>query len=154
VIWNLAELELEVGTDHPEGRRFSGRSLTDEAGAQLTGLSVYEVPAGEGHWPYHFEIPEEEWLLVIEGTLVLRTPDGERTMNAGDVACFVAGAAGAHGVLRNESGAPVRFAMPSSNAKYGGACVYPDSNKVSIATRDFRHRGYLGDAVPYWEGET
>ena len=153
MIWNLASLELEHAAENPEGHRFSGRSLTEEAGARLTGLGVYEVPAGEGHWPYHFEIPEEEWLVVIEGTLVLRTPDGERTLTAGDVACFVAGAAGAHGVLRNESGAPVRFAMPSSNATYGGACVYPDSGKVSIATRDFRHRGYLGDAVDYWEGE-
>jgi uncharacterized cupin superfamily protein len=153
VTWNLRDLELKTFDDFPEGRRFAGRSLTDEAGAAFTGMAVYEVPPGEGHWPYHFEIPEEEWLLVIEGTLVLRTPEGERTLNAGDVACFVAGAAGAHGVLRNESGGPVRFAMPSSNAKYGGACVYPDSGKISVATRDFRHRGYLGEAVDYWEGE-
>jgi uncharacterized cupin superfamily protein len=153
VTWNLRDLALKTFDDFPEGRRFLGRSLTDEAGATFTGMAIYEVPPGEGHWPYHFEIPEEEWLLVIEGTLVLRTPDGERTLNAGDVACFVAGATGAHGVLRNESGAPVRFAMPSSNAKYGGACVYPDSGKVSVATRDFRHRGYLGEAVDYWEGE-
>jgi uncharacterized cupin superfamily protein len=153
VIWNLRDLELEHDADPVAGHAFSGRSLTEEAGAQLTGLGIYEVPAGEGHWPYHFEIPEEEWLLVIEGTLVLRTPEGERTLNVGDVACFVAGAAGAHGVLRNESGAPVRFAMPSSNAKYGGVCIYPDSGKFSIGGPGFRHRGYLGDAVPYWEGE-
>lgn len=153
MIWNLAELELETDVDLPEGHRFSGRSLTDDAGAKLTGLGIYEVPAGEGHWPYHFEIPEEEWLVVIEGSLVLRTPEGERTLKTGDVACFVAGASGAHGVLRNESGAPVRFAMPSSNATYGGVCVYPDSGKYSIATRGFRRRGFLGDAVDYWEGE-
>lgn len=153
MIFNLRDVELETDPDFPEGRRFFGRSLTEDVDAKLTGLSVYEVPPGEAHWPYHFEIPEEEWFIVIEGTLVLRTPDGERTLNAGDVACCVAGAAGAHGVLRNESGAPVRFAMPSSQAKYGGACVYPDSGKVSVATRDFRHRGYLGEAVEYWEGE-
>jgi uncharacterized cupin superfamily protein len=153
VIFNLRELELETDSDLPEGHRFFGRSLTEDLGAKLTGLSVYEVPAGEGHWPYHFEIPEEEWLLVVEGTLVLRTPEGERTLIAGDVACFVAGAPGAHGVLRNESGAPVRFAMPSTQAQYGGGCVYPDSGKIAIGTRGFRHRGYLGDAVPYWEGE-
>lgn len=150
---NLRDLVLDTDPDFPEGRRFFGRSLTEEVGAKLTGFAVYELPPGEGHWPYHFEIPEEEWLLVIEGSLVLRTPEGERTLRAGDVACFVAGAAGAHGVLRNETGEAVRFAMPSSNATYGGACVYPDSGKFSIATRDFRHRGHLGDAVPYWEGE-
>ena len=154
MIWNLAELDLETDKDFfPDGHRFFGRSLTKDAGAKLTGVSVYEVPPGEGHWPYHFEIPEEEWLLVIDGTLVLRTPEGERTLHTGDVACFVAGASGAHGVLRNDSGAPVRFAMPSTQAMYGGACIYPDSGKIGVGTRGFDHRGYLGDPVPYWEGE-
>lgn len=153
MIWNFADLELDTGTDHPEGHRFSGRSLTEEAGATLTGLAVYELEAGEGrHWPYHFELVEEEWLIVIEGEVVLRTPDGERTLRTGDVACFPAGAHGAHSV-RNEGGAKARFAMPSTVAKYGDGAVYPDSGKISVRTPGFSHRGYLGEQVPYWEGE-
>lgn len=150
--WNLASLTLDTKDDLPEGHRFSARSLTGEAGSKLTGLAVYELVPHGGHWPYHFELVEEEWLLVVAGEVVLRTPDGERVVRAGEVACFPAGAAGAHSV-RNDSDAPARFAMPSSMAKHGDGCVYPDSGKYSIGTRGFSQRGYLGQPVPYWEGE-
>ena len=152
MIWNLAELELGTFDDLPEGHRFSGKSLTKDVDSKLTGLAVYELAPHGRHWPYHFELVEEEWLVVIAGEVVVRTPDGERVLRAGDVACFPAGAAGAHGV-RNDSEAPARFAMPSSMAKHGDGCVYPDSGKFSIGTQGFSHRGWLGDAVPYWEGE-
>ena len=151
MIFNLAELELESG-DHPEGHAFSGRSLSEDVGSKLTGLAVYELPPGQKSWPYHFEVVEEEWLLVIAGEVVLRTPEGERTLRAGDVACFPAGARGAHAV-RNDSDAVARYAMPSSQPKHGDACVYPDSGTFVIHADGFSHRGRLGDAVPYWEGE-
>jgi uncharacterized cupin superfamily protein len=152
VIFNLAELPLEAEDDLPEGHRFVARSLTGETGAKLTGLGVYELPPGERCWPYHFELTEEEWLVVIAGEVVLRTPDGERTLRRGDVACFPAGARGAHAV-RNDGAEPARFAMPSTRPRYGGGTIYPDSGKFGIATDGFRHRGSLGEPVPYWEGE-
>ena len=34
--------------------------------------------------PYHFEY-EEEWLLVIDGTIVVRAPNGERTLERGSL---------------------------------------------------------------------
>jgi uncharacterized cupin superfamily protein len=149
---NLAELELESDDSFPEDRRFSGQSLTERFGAKLAGVGVYELPPGHRHWPYHFELVEEEWLLVVAGEVVLRTPGGERTLRAGDVACFTAGADGAHAV-RNESGEPARFAMPSSQAKIGDGAVYPDSGKFVIRTQGFQHRGQFGETVGYWEGE-
>jgi uncharacterized cupin superfamily protein len=151
-IFNLLELELERYDDGPEGRRFATRSLTGDAGASLTGLSVYELEPGQATWPYHFELVEEEWLLVIAGELTVRTPDGERTLCAGDVACFPAGATGAHAV-RNDGSATARFAMPSSVAPHGDATVYPDSGKFRLGGDGFRHRGRLGDPMEYWEGE-
>ena len=121
-------------------------------GASLTGCSVYELEPGQATWPYHFELNEEEWLIVVSGEVTLRTPDGERVLRAGDLACFPAGAAGAHAV-RNAGTSPARFAMPSSSAPYGDACVYPESGKVKIAGPGFLHRGRLGEQVEYWEGE-
>ena len=55
-------------------------------------MSVHELPPGNASWPYHFETTEEEWLIVIDGELTLRTPEGEAVLRAGDVACFPAGA--------------------------------------------------------------
>jgi uncharacterized cupin superfamily protein len=154
VIFNLAELELPGDDDLPEGHRFTGISLTDDVGSKLTGLSVYELPPGEKFFPYHFHFVVEEWLLVLSGELVLRTPDGERRLRGGDVACFVAGPSGAHTVLRNESGAPVRFVIPSTKHPIVGGAVYPDSGKFGIRSGEFTHFGRLGDPVEdYWEGE-
>lgn len=148
-IFNLLELELELNEGGPEDRRFSGRSMTESVGAQRTGLGVYELRPGQASWPYHFELSTEEWLIVIDGEVVLRTPDGERPMRAGDVACFPVGAAGAH-ELRNDGEAVARYALTSASLGPGGGAVYPDSGKVAVWTPGFSHRGLLGEKVEYW----
>jgi uncharacterized cupin superfamily protein len=151
-VQNLLSLTLEEMPDSPPGHRFAGVPLTRLVGSVATGMGIYEIEPGNSSWPYHFEVTEEEWLIVIEGELTLRTPEGEAVLRSGDVACFPAGAAGAHAV-RNHSEAPVRFAMPSTRPRYGGGSVYPDSGKVSVWAPGFSHRGRLGEPVDYWEGE-
>ena len=152
-IVNLLDWELEALDDGPEGHRFCARSVGRDAGASLTGFGVYELEPGEATWPYHFELNEEEWLIVVAGEVTLRTPDGERILRVGDVACFPVGAAGAH-AMRNAGASIARFAMPCSIAPYGDACVYPDSGKVKVSGPGFQHRGRLGEQVDYWEGES
>jgi uncharacterized cupin superfamily protein len=151
-VFNLLDVELSPYDEGPDGHRFSLRHIARELGAALTGLAVYEVGPGQSTWPYHFELNEEEWLIVISGELTVRTPDGERVLRAGEIACFPAGATGAHAV-RNDAAATARFAMPSSIAQLGDATVYPDSGKFKLYGPGFSHRGKLGDPVEYWEGE-
>lgn len=152
-VQNLLTVALEDGSsDAPPGHNFTATSLTERFGAVATGMGVYEIAPGNASWPYHFEATEEEWLIVIAGELTLRTPEGEAVLRVGDVACFPAGAAGAHAV-RNHTDAPVRYAMPSTNARHGGATIYPDSGKFGIRAPGFGHRGRLGEPAEYWEGE-
>lgn len=150
-VFNLLDVELSPYEEGPDGHRFSMRHVAQELSAALTGLTVYEIEPGQATWPYHFELNEEEWLLVIDGELTLRTPDGERTLRAGDVTCFPAGAAGAHAV-RNDGPVTARFAMPSSAAPDGGGTVYPDTGVFKLYGPGFAHRGRLGESVAYWEG--
>ena len=152
-IINLLTCELGTDGSFPAGHRFSGKAIGEVFGASLTGCGVYELEPGEATWPYHFEVTEEEWLIVVAGEVTLRTPDGERILRAGDVACFPAGATGAHAV-RNASDSTARFAMPSTNERYGSASVYPDSGKFRLYGPGFQHRALLGEPVEYWEGET
>jgi uncharacterized cupin superfamily protein len=153
-VQNLLAVELDGELpEPPPGHSFTATSLTQRFGAVATGMGVYELEPGNTSWPYHFELTEEEWLIVIDGELTLRTPAGEAVLRAGDVACFPAGAAGAHAV-RNHTDAPVRYAMPSTRTRHGGASVYPDSGKLSVWGPGFRHRGRLGEPVDYWEGES
>ena len=154
-VFNLRELEvLPHGmVDAPPGHEFSAASLTPRVGAVLTGLGVYELPPGQSAWPYHFELGEEEWVIVITGEVIVRTPAGERTLRAGDVACFPAGADGAHAV-RNGGDVTARFAMPSSAPGRFDVAVYPDSGKIKVSGRGFERRFELGDERAYWEGES
>jgi uncharacterized cupin superfamily protein len=151
-IENLLSLALDEHSENPPGHRFAAKSLSRLFSTLATGMGVYELERGEACWPYHFEATEEEWLIVIDGELTLRTPEGEAVLRTGDVACFPAGAAGAHAVC-NHTDARARFAMPSTRPRYGGASVYPDSGKLSVWSPDFHHRGMLGDPVDYWDGE-
>ena len=65
-----------------------GRSI---GAAQIRG-NLYVLEEGQRSSPYHFHHGIEEWLLVVEGEPLVRTPDGERELAAGDVLCFPRGA--------------------------------------------------------------
>ena len=82
-------------------------------GSAATAMYLYDLPPGASSCPYHYEY-EEEWLLVVDGTVVLRAPDGEHTLQRGDLVRFPPGLAGAH-KLMNRSESPARTLMFSSS---------------------------------------
>ena len=132
---NLATTACEPRPQLPEGFRRSSVRIGAQLGAARTGLSVYELPPGEAVGPYHFEEPEEEWLLVVSGTPTLRHPGGEDRLEAWDLVFFPAGPEGAH-LVRNDSDSPARVAMFSSAGAAAGAVVYPDTDMVWVWTDD------------------
>ncbi len=150
-IFNLLSLELPKREDG--GHSFRTRFLAEPLGAQRTGFAVYELAPGEKAWPYHYELSEEEWLFVIAGELVLRTPAGESTMRTGDVACFPVGPEGAHQIW-NASAEPVLFAMPSAGTE-GRAyvAIRPDSNTAYVEGPGFFQIVPLDVSMEYWERE-
>jgi uncharacterized cupin superfamily protein len=111
--------------DNREGRIDVARAL----GSAATAMYIYDLAAGQAQCPYHYEYAEE-WLLVIAGTIVLREPDGERTLERGDLIRFPPGPTGAHQIA-NRSGSPARTLMFSSS-RVPAVSVYPDSNKVGV----------------------
>jgi uncharacterized cupin superfamily protein len=133
--------------------RFPGRlDVGGAVGSKAMSMYVYDVDPGRSSSPYHYEY-EEEWLLVLDGTLVLRAPDGEHTLERGDIICFAAGPAGAHKVM-NRGDETARIMMFSS-ARTPAVTVYPDSDKVGVWPDEdtdgliFRR----SEAVPYSDGE-
>ena len=152
MIFNLLDCDLAENAHAREGHRFLRAMLGQAAGAEHTGLSVYELPSGESAWAYHYELNREEWLIVVSGEVVVRTPAGEETLRAGDVTCFPIGSVGAHQV-RNDSTSAARFAMPSSWAGDGYVAVRPDSNTALIVGPGFRRIVPLDEDLGYWERE-
>src|SRR5919197_6164312 len=129
---NISAPKFEYDPDDPEGFRSGMFRMGGELGAQRTGASVYELPPGQALCPYHYEYGEEEWLLVLEGTPTLRTPEGSEQIGPMELAFFPKGPAGAH-MVRNDTDAPVRVLMFSS-VVYPTATAYPDSDKVGVWT--------------------
>jgi uncharacterized cupin superfamily protein len=146
--FNVFHGDLKPGFDRA-GYGARWESLGPLLGAERIGASVYELDEGQRNFPYHFHHGVEEWLLVLDGSPVVRTPGGERALRRGDVICFPSGAEGAHTVLG--PGRVVIFSTGSTPS----VGVYPDSDKVAArasgeeAALIFRR----GDAVDYWEGE-
>jgi uncharacterized cupin superfamily protein len=151
-VFNLLECDVAADARARDGHRFLRTMLGQAVGAELTGFSLYELPPGEAAWTYHYELNREEWLIVVDGEIVVRTPVGDHTLRAGDVMCFPIGAEGAHQV-RNESGAPARFAMPSSWAGEGYVAIRPDSNTALIVGPGFRRIVPLDEDLGYWDRE-
>jgi uncharacterized cupin superfamily protein len=146
---NLFDVELTEDDDDPRGYHVLYKRIGPLVGAEQLGLSVYELPPGQSVCPYHYEVGFEEWLIVLTGRPVLRTPEGERELRPWDVAFFPDGEEGAHKVT-NRTDERVRVAM-LSNKTQPGVAVYPDSNKIGVWPQEKLFR--LGDAVDYWEGE-
>jgi uncharacterized cupin superfamily protein len=126
--------------------------VSQAVGSRATAMYIYDVPPGGSSSPYHYEY-EEEWLLVVDGTIVVRVPDGERVLERGDLVCFPAGPAGAHKLMnRGESTARV---MMFSSARVPAVSVYPDSDKIAVWPGDEANELIFkrGTAVPWSEGE-
>src|SRR4029077_7592771 len=111
---NLGAIACEPRPQLPDGFRRNSIRVGATLGAARTGLSVYELPPGQAVSPYHYEEPEEEWLLVVSGTPTLRHPGGEEQLNQWDIVFCPSGPEGAH-FVRNNSDLPARVAMFSSN---------------------------------------
>lgn len=141
-------VELKPWPGAPPGFRARCRGLGSLLGGDLLGGSVYELDPGERGGPYHYELGQEEALLVLTGRPTLRHPDGREHLAPGDLVAFRDEPAGAHQLI-NESEELVRYLVFSANAE-PYCVVYPDSGKVSTIRGIFR----LSDAVGYWDGES
>jgi uncharacterized cupin superfamily protein len=150
---NIATPKFEYDGEDPEGFRSGIARIGKLLGAKATGVSVYELPPGQAVCPYHYEVGEEEWLLVLAGTPTLRHPEGSELLQPWDVICFPPGPEGAHGI-GNEGEETARVLM-FSDVVVPTATVYPDSNKVGIWTGDPETDVMVrrDSAVGYFDGE-
>jgi len=153
---NLAEITCDPRPQLPDGFRRNSARVGALLGAARTGLSVYELPPGQAVSPYHYEDPQEEWLLVVAGTPTLRHPGGEDVLAAWDLVFFPSGPAGAH-LVRNDTDSTARVAMFSSVAAVD-AVVYPDSDMIQLFTTDggddlvVRRSSAVDVAAPWTQG--
>jgi uncharacterized cupin superfamily protein len=128
--------------------------LGRQAGAEQLGMSLWELPPGQAAYPYHWHFGEEELIVVLEGRPSVRTPEGWRELEEGEVLSFLTGEGGGHQLV-NRGDARARFLSISTQGS-PEVCVYPDSDKAGIYGSPYGERELFrrSDAVDYWEGES
>jgi uncharacterized cupin superfamily protein len=154
---NLYSPDFDADQDRADFA-FRRAKLGWQAGCERLGLSLFELEPGRSPFPYHWHAGNEELLVVVHGQPDLRTPEGWRTLEEGEVVSFPAGEHGAHQLV-NRSGAPARVLI-ASEMREPDVLVYPDSGKVAARERapGAREAGLWqvfrsDDQVDYWEGE-
>lgn len=145
---NASSVEVAAWEGAPPGFQTRCRQLGSLLGAELLGATVYEFEPGERNGPYHYEIGNEECVLVLAGTPTVRHPAGRERLAVGDMVVFPEGPDGAHQLI-NESAAVARVLILSTMREPYG-CAYPDSGKLSTLGGVFRS----ADTVDYWDGES
>jgi uncharacterized cupin superfamily protein len=158
---NVYEPDLEADEDDPPGFRALGARIGGAAGSEHLGATVYELPPGEALCPYHWHEANEEMAIALSGSPSVRTPDGWRELQAGDVVAFRRGREGAHQVA-NLADETARVLMVSE-MNSPEVVFYPDSEKMGAMTKppgrprrehDVVERFKREGAVDYWEGES
>jgi len=148
---NIFDTEFQHDADDPEGYSAGYAKVAPAIGGKTMAGTLYELPPGNSNCPYHYE-SDEEWLLVLEGTLTVRHPEGKDELGPGDLVCFPVGPDGAHKLTNR--GVDVVKMLIVSTANLPAVAVYPDSDKILTVTED-RERVMVrrSSNVDYWDGE-
>jgi uncharacterized cupin superfamily protein len=142
--FNLGAPEFDRLSER-DGYRWRGARVGEAVGGEQIGAGLFELDEGERSFPYHFHHGNEEWLLVIAGSPLVRTPEGEQVLKRGDVLCFPVGSGGAHQVTGPGT------VLIVSEKRLPEVIEYPDSGKVGVRPSGQNFRA--ADAVDYWDGE-
>ena len=120
--------------------------------AANTLVSIYEIPPMKSAYPYHYHLKDEETFYIISGEGLLRTPDGERVVHAGELLFFPAGSEGAH-KLTNTSSTEKLVYIDFDAIHDLDAAVYPDSGKIGVWGKDVNLVFRKEEHVDYYDGE-
>ena len=131
---------------------YSKKEFIPRGAADKTMVSVYEIPPGKSAYPYHYHLKNEETFYILSGEGILKTPEGERRVAAGELVFFPAGSAGAH-KLTNPSPTETLTYIDFDVIHDLDVCVYPDSDKIAVWGKDVNRVYELDSAVDYYKGE-
>ncbi len=134
------------------GYEFKKKIIVGKADSEHFDVSVYEVPPGKSAVPYHYHLQNEEVFFILRGTGLLKSPEGERTVTAGDFLYFPSNEKGAH-KLTNASETETLVYADFDIMHDPEIAFYPDSQKVGIFGKGHRLIFPVSEQVDYYEGE-
>lgn len=134
------------------GYEFKRRVIVGKEETEHFEVSIYEVPPGKAAVPYHYHMRNEEVFYILSGKGLLKSPEGEREVTAGDFLYFPNNEKGAHKVTNISDSEPLVYA--DFDIRYEPeVAFYPDSGKVGIFGKGNRLIFPVSKTVDYYEGE-
>jgi uncharacterized cupin superfamily protein len=105
---DIANVKVEVATGYPEPYRavVSGRlrqRLGNAVGLDQFGVNLTRLKPGAQSSQRHWHAAEDEFVFILEGTLVLCENEGETVLKAGDAAGWKAGVANGHCLINRST---------------------------------------------------
>jgi uncharacterized cupin superfamily protein len=122
----------EWGEQQEDWSGGGGRAKRLVGSGPLLGASLYELDRGN-FMVFHFHHGSEELLLVLRGRPTLRTLEGERQLEEGEVVHFPTGPEGAH-EIRNDTDEPVRYVVAGTRVS-PEVVEYPDLKPLTAHSR-------------------
>ena len=131
---------------------FDKKVIVGKADSPNFEVSIYEVPPRKSAVPYHYHLRNEEVFFIMSGTGLLKTPEGERTVTAGDFLYFPNNEDGAHKITNISETEPLVYA--DFDLLHDLEVVfYPDSDKAGIFGMGTRMLFPVSKQVNYYDGE-
>jgi uncharacterized cupin superfamily protein len=128
-----AEVPAVTGSDYPEAfralvERGQRQRLGDALELKNFGVNLTRLPPGCASSLRHWHSRQDEFIYVLEGTLMLITDAGEQVLTAGMAAGFPAGRRDGHHLV-NRSGSDALF-LEVGDRSAGDEGEYPDHDMV------------------------
>jgi len=147
----MEELPVSHRCEH-DGYEYFRRKFIPYGGAEHTLVSIYEIPPGKSAYPYHYHHKNEETFYILSGEGILRTPEGERKVTAGEFLFFPTGPEGAHKIT-NTSESELLVYLDFDVVHDIDIAVYPDSDKIGIWGKGINKLYPQNGNVDYYDGE-
>lgn len=147
----IENIEKSHKCDH-DGYEYYRRKFIPYGHSNNSVVSVYEIPPKKAAYPYHYHHNNEETFYIISGEGILRTPDGERKVSAGELLFFPTGEEGAH-KLTNSSETDNLVYIDFDAVHEVDITVYPDSDKIGVWGMGVNKIYPESADVDYYEGE-
>lgn len=148
---NIVDLMTEHKCVH-NGYEYYKKEFVPRKDAKKSMVSVYEIPPLKSAYPYHYHHKNEETFYIISGEGMLKTPQGNRKVNAGELLFFPASSEGAH-KLTNTSETEKLVYLDFDVIHDLDVAVYPDSNKIGVWGKGVNKVYKLEEDTDYYEGE-
>ncbi len=116
-------------------------------------VAIYEIPPMKSNYPYHYHAANTEVFYILSGQGILRTPNGDRSIKAGDCIVCPPSESGAH-KLFNPSNSEVLKYIDFDTTNSPDIISYPDSDKTGIIIHNQSSTFFKNnDKVGYYDGE-